>query len=207
LQAIWYVNGAVDATIAITAPAALTGTDFAIGARQTNGSSPSPLETDEFVFSTNVWTASEVLALASAPRAGDGNYTSGITTQCGGGAVTVDGAGGEPVIGNLNYGVTVTTATPSLFLLLAGLDKCNFGGAVPLPLDGTPLLPFLNGCWILTDAVVTLSGVTSAGPASVAFPIPATVPPGTSLYMQALGLDLATFAGSMSDGFAIGTGL
>lgn len=120
--------------------------------------------------------------------------------------MSLDGSGGEPSLGNLNHGLTVTTATPSLFLLLADLDTCNYGGAIPLPLDGTPLLPFLNGCWILADAVVTLGGATSAGPATGPFPVPATALPGTTIYTQVLGLDLAAFAGAMSSGFSVSTG-
>ena len=170
------------------------------------GSSPSPLQTDEFVMSHSVWTPAEVLALAQATPAADGAYSSGIASQCGAGNVVLGSAGGTPAIGNLAYSLTVSTTTPSLFVLLAGFDKCFFGGVVPLPLDGTPLLPQLNGCWILADAPVTLSGVNQAGTAALALPIPVGVPASTHIYTQALALDLATFAGSMSSGFVSSTG-
>ena len=206
LQAIWYVNGVPDPTIVPTQALALAGTNFAIGARDTGGSSPSPLQTDEFVMSHSVWTPAEVLALAQATPAADGAYSSGIASQCGAGNVVLGSAGGTPAIGNLAYSLTVSTTTPSLFVLLAGFDKCFFGGVVPLPLDGTPLLPQLNGCWILADAPVTLSGVNQAGTAALALPIPVGVPASTHIYTQALALDLATFAGSMSSGFVSSTG-
>lgn len=207
MQATWYVNGVADPAVSFTQPVFLAGSNFAIGARETtSGSNPSPLDTDEFLFTESVWTPTEVLALSLAPRAGDGDYTSGTTTQCGAGNVVLGSTGGAPALGNLAYSLTVTTTTPSLFLLLAGFDKCNFGGSVPLPLDGTPLLPLLSGCWILADAPVTLSGVTTAGPTTLALPIPATVPVSTHIYTQVLSLDLATFASSMSSGFVSSTG-
>lgn len=206
LQAIWYVNGVADPAVVLTQPLALVGSNFAIGARDTGGSSPSPLETDEFVLSYTTWTPAEVLALSQAPRAGDGDYTSAVASQCGVGNVVLGSAGGAPAVGNLAYGLTVTTTTPSLFVLLAGFDKCAYGGVLPLPLDATPLLPLLNGCWILADAPVTLSGVTTAGAATIGLPIPATVPLSTHIYTQALALDLTTFAASMSSGFVSSTG-
>lgn len=206
LQAIWYINGVADPAVTLTAPVALAGTDFAVGARDTNGSSLSPLDTDEFVLSAGVWTPAEVALLAVSPRAGDGDYTAGVTTQCGAGNLVIGSAGGAPAIGNLNYALTVSATTPSLFLLLVGLDRCTFGGALPLPLDGTPLLPLLNGCWIVTDAPVLLNGVATGGPATLPLPIPATVSNSLSIYTQALGLDLATGASSMSNGFASSTG-
>lgn len=207
LQATWYVNGAAEPVDVMTQPAALTGTNFAIGARDTGGSSPSPLDTDEFLFADTVWTAAEVLALAQAPRAADGDYDAAIPSQCGAGNVVLGSAGGTPAVGNLGYSLTVATTTPSLYVLLAGFDRCTYGGLLPLPLDGTPLLPLLTGCWILADAPVTLSGVVTTGSVTQGLPIPATVPVAVNIYTQALSLDLSTFASSMSKGFASSTGL
>ncbi|HEX5051675.1 MAG TPA: LamG-like jellyroll fold domain-containing protein [Planctomycetota bacterium] len=206
LQAIWYINGVADPAVTLTAPVAILGTDFTIGARANTGSNPSPLDTDEFLLSQNVWTPAEVLALASAPRAGDGDYASGITAQCGAGNISLGSSGGPPAVGNLGYTLEVSATAPSLFLLLAGFDKCTFGGAIPLPLDGTPILPLLSGCWILADAPVILNGVVAVGPTPMPLPIPATTPVATNVYTQALGIDLNTFATSMSSGFATSTG-
>jgi hypothetical protein len=206
LQATWYINGVADPAVTFTGAVALAGTNFAVGSRSSTGSNYSPLDTDEFLWSDSVWTAAEVLALAAAPRAADGDYTSDVTVQCGGGSTVVSGVGGEPFAGNLSYGLSVATATPSLFLLLVGFDRCLFNGAVPLPLDGTPLLPLLNGCFILADAPVIVSGTALGSPATVPFPLPATVPASTNLYVQSLSLDLATTASTMSFGFAISTG-
>ena len=205
-QATWYIDGVADPTVTMTQGVALAGTDFAMGARDTGGSSASPLDTDEFLFAETLWTPAEVLALSQNPPAADGGFTSGVPSQCGAGNVVLGSAGGKPFAGNPSYALTVATATPSLFLLLVGLDRCTFGGAVPLPLDGTPLLPLLNGCWIVTDAPVILNGVAAGAPVTLPLAIPGTVPNSVAIYTQALGLDLATGASSMSNGFASSVG-
>lgn len=205
LQATWYINGVADPAVTVL-PAALTGTDFTIGARDSSGGNASPLETDEFILSDGVWSAGEIAALALQPPAADGNYTSGIANQCGSGNVVLSTAGGAPSSGNLSYSIDALSTQPSLVLLLAGLSRCSFDGSIPLPLDGTPILPLLNGCWILTDAPVLITGVSAGAPAAFPFPIPATVPSSVSVYAQAIALDLATGATSMSEGLAISTG-
>ncbi|MEO6597532.1 MAG: LamG-like jellyroll fold domain-containing protein [Planctomycetota bacterium] len=206
LQAIWYINGVADPAVTLSAPVSISGTDFSIGSRNNAGSSLSPLDTDEFLLTQIVWTPAQVLALSLAPRAGDGDYTSGILTQCGAGNVTLGSVGGAPAAGNLAYALQVSATTPSLFLLLAGFDKCNYAGAIPLPLNGTPLLPLLNGCWILADAPVILNGIVTGPPTSLPLPIPGGTPYSTSIYTQALSIDLSTFATSMSSGFVTSTG-
>lgn len=115
--------------------------------------------------------------------------------------------GGAPTIGNTGYGLEVSAVGSNLFLLLAGFDRCAYAGAIPLPLDGTPLLPELNGCWILADAPVILNGVVAGTPAAVPLAIPNNPTyAGVGIFTQVLGLDLATFAGSMSSGFASSLG-
>ena len=130
-----------------------------------------------------------------------------MPSQCGAGNVTLGGAGGEPFGGNAAYALEVTATTTSLYVLLAGFDRCQFGGTIPLPLDGTPLAPLLAGCWILADAPVTLAGVASGGPTPIALPIPSGMPPALAIYTQVLALDAVMFATSMSNGFATSIGL
>jgi hypothetical protein len=205
-QASWYVNGAPDGVSTFTGVVSIPGTNFTVGARNNTGGSVSPLDTDEFVLTTNVWTAAEVAAMIAAPRAGDGDYLSGIAGQCGSGNVVLGSTGGAPQLGNLGYSLTVSATTPSLYVLLAGFDRCIYGGVLPLPLDATPLVPLLNGCWILADAPITIGG-TVVGTDVLPLPIGLGVPAGANVYTQALALDLATLGSSMSSGFATSPGL
>jgi hypothetical protein len=201
----WYVNG--------TSVLQLTG----VGGALINAPGPfqlgyyslasgSPYDIDEFVMSLRAYSPGEMLALALTSKAGDGDYRSGTSTQCGAGNVTLRSTGGAPSIGNFGYGFEISATTTSLYVLLAGFDRCSYGGVIPLPLDGTPLLPLLSGCWILADAPVTLSGVVAGPPSVVPLPIVPGLPDAFSIYAQVLALDASTFATSMSDGFAISVG-
>jgi len=199
----WYVNGSSVLQLNGVPGASITlAGPFQVGYY----SSPSAYDIDEFFMSLRALSAAEVLVLSLSQRAGDGDYTSGIPSQCGAGNVVVASSGGPPTIGNLGYALTVTATTPSIYLLLAGFDRCLFGGAIPLPFDGTPILPLLNGCWVLTDAPVLFNGTALGGPETIPLPIAATVGPGTAIYWQALGIDITTFASSMSNGFATSIG-
>jgi hypothetical protein len=205
----WYVNG-VSVLQLPNVPGALVNLagSYMIGGYSTAATGAgSVYDIDEFVMSLRAFTPTEMLAMSLAPRAGDGDYTSAIPSQCGAGNATLASVGGAPFEGNAAYALEVTTTTPSLYLLLVGFDRCTYGGSIPLPLDGTPLLPLLNGCWILADAPVTLGGATVGGPASNPLPIPAGLPYPFALYSQVLALDGATFASSMSNGFATSIGL
>jgi hypothetical protein len=204
----WYVNGTSVFQLQ-NVPGALINLagSYMVGSYSTAATGAgSVYDIDEFLISLRAFSAAEVLALSTSPKAGDGDYTSGIAAQCGAGNVTLSSAGGAPVAGNLAYSLDVAATTPSLYVLLAGFDRCTFGGALPLPLDGTPLAPLLNGCWILADAPVTLAGVVLGSPSNIALPIPATTPLGFGLYSQVLALDGTTFATSMSSGFASSIG-
>lgn len=202
----WYVNGtsAIQQT-GVGAGLINTAGTYLVGMQLT--SNECNYDLDEWLLSNRAYTPVEILGLSLAPRAGDGDYTSATPGQCGGGNVTLGSAGGAPYVGNLGYQLEVAATTPSLFLLLMGLDRCSYGGVIPLPLDGTPLLPLLNGCWILTDAPVLLNGVAVGGPVPVPFPIPPTINVGLDIYTQVLALDIGTSASSMSSGFVTSTGL
>ncbi|MFY9343814.1 MAG: LamG-like jellyroll fold domain-containing protein [Planctomycetota bacterium] len=203
--ATWYANGlSVQVTSGVSGGLINSAGEYLVGFQLTGNESNYDL--DEFLISNRAYTAAEVLALATVPHAGDGDYRSGIASQCGAGNAALTSSGGAPFVGNLGYSLDVSATSPSLYVLLAGFDRCLFGGVLPLPLDGTPLTPLLAGCWILADAPVTLGGAVLGPPATNPLPIPITVPPGTAIYSQALVLDAATFATSMSSGFATGIG-
>jgi hypothetical protein len=162
---------------------------------------------DEFLISNRAFSAAEVMTLYLTPHAGDGDYTSGLVSQCGAGNVTLRSSGGVPFAGNLTYALDVSAVTPHLFILLAGFDRCYFGGVIPLPLDAGPLLPMLTGCWILADAPITLSGFTAGPPSSIPVPIPPTTGLNLGIYTQVLGFDAATLVTAMSNGFATSIGM
>ncbi len=204
-SATWYANGLPIQTVNGVGGALINSAgEFLVGFQLTTNESNYDL--DEFLISNRAFSAAEVLALSLTPHAGDGDYTSGIPSQCGAGNLTLTSSGGAPFAGNLAYSLDIAASTPNLFLLLAGFDRCTFGGVIPLPIDGSPILPLLNGCWILADAPITLSGIVSGPPASIPLPIPASVGLGLGIYTQVLGLDVATSAASMSGGFATSVG-
>jgi hypothetical protein len=201
--ATWFVNGTQAHQIAGVGPGLINSTgNYLVGQW---ASSPSNYDLDEWILDNRAYSAAEVLALSLSTRGADAAYTSAVPSQCGAGNATLGSTGGEPAIGNLGYGLTVTTTTTSLYVLLAGFDRCTFNGSIPLPLDGTPLLPLLAGCWIVADAPITLAGISSNVPTLVPLPIPSGTP-AVTIYTQVLALDGATFASSMSNGFASSIG-
>ncbi len=208
LTATWYVNGANVFQLA-NVPGALINLNgpYMVGAYSAAATAAgSAYDIDEFLISLRAYSAAEILVMSTTPRAGDGDYLSAIPAQCGSGNVTLASSGGAPSAGNLAYSLDVTATTPSLYVMMLGFDRCLFGGAIPLPLDGTPFSPLLNGCWILADPAVTIGGAALAGTAPNALPIPATAPYGAAIYSQVLALDAVTLASSMSAGFASSVG-
>jgi hypothetical protein len=203
--ATWYANGTQVHQVTGVGGALINSAGiFMVGSQLSTLESNYDL--DEFLISNRAFTAAEVLALSLSPFAGDGDYTSAIPSQCGAGNVTLSSSGGRPFDGNLLYTLNVAPTTTSLFVLLAGFDRCSFGGTIPLPLDGTPLAPLLAGCWIVADAPVTLAGVAGPAPSPIALPLPSGTPPALGIFTQVLALDAATFATSMSNGFATSVG-
>ncbi|MCU0864046.1 MAG: LamG domain-containing protein [Planctomycetes bacterium] len=205
--AIWYVNGSSVLTVPGYTGLNISGPgEFVVGGYAITGDSSHHV--DEFLLSRRLYTAAEIALLANGTRAGVGTYTSGSTTQCNSGVVTIDTVGGRPAIGNLTHGIRITAAAPSLWLLLYGETRCTFAGSLPLPLAGATLLPQLNGCTILADAPILLSGFTTGpgAPAIVPLPITATTPMGAWAWCQALTIQLGSNAIAMSDGLAISVG-
>ncbi|MCA8975075.1 MAG: hypothetical protein KDC98_10155 [Planctomycetes bacterium] len=201
----WYVNGT--SVLQLTGvPGALISAagPFMIGAYSTTAGG-SAYEMDEFVMSLRAYSATEVLQLSLAQMAGDGDYTSGSTTQCG--TLGLASTGGRPSLGNASYALEVTPTAPSLFAIQFGFTRCLYAGTFQLPFDGGLLHPLGTGCTVLADGAVTVSGVATTGPASFPFPIPAAAGfSSVQFYTQALAVNLGTFAVSASNGFTFSLG-
>ena len=205
--ATWFVNGSSVLTVpGYTSFTVNSAGELMLGGYSTNLESAYDL--DEFLLSRRLYTPAEIALLASGTRAGVGTYTSGSTTQCNSGAVTIGTTGGRPAIGNLSHGITITAAAPAVWLLLYGETRCTLGGSVPLPIAGGALLPQLAGCTLLADAPILLSGFTAgpAFPALVPLPITATTPMGAWAWCQALAIQVGSNAVAMSDGLALSVG-
>lgn len=206
-SANWYING--NSVLTVPGYSAIdinTFGEFLVGGY--GATLASPYHLDEFLLSRRLYTPAEIAQLANGTRAGVGTYTSGAPGQCGAGNVTLDTVGGRPALGNLTHGIRITTTGPALWLLLYGETRCTFGGSLPLPLAGGLLLPQLNGCTILADAPILLSGF-SGGPGTpslVPLPITSTTPMGAWAWCQALAIQVGSNNVAMSDGLALSVG-
>lgn len=198
----WYVNGTSVLQLTGVPGASITlAGPFQVGYY----SSASAYDLDEFVMSLRAYSPGEILALSLAPQAGDGDYLSGSTTQCG--TLGLASAGGRPFLGNSNYALTITPSSPSFYTLLFGFDRCTYAGVLPLPFDGSVLAPIAAGCTVLTDNLTSAGGLANAGPATQPFGIAADPSfQGLSIFSQAVAIDLGTFALSASNGLAISIG-
>ncbi|MFN7590631.1 MAG: LamG domain-containing protein [Planctomycetota bacterium] len=130
-----YVNGAAVQTVPGTPDVQIDSP----GTRLVGGYGPGSLSSyslDEVLFSQRLYSAAEIAELASGTRAGYGAYSSGTTTQCNPGLVTLDSTGGRPFFGNLSCALRVTVAAPQLCLLLYGETRGSLGGSLPAVLFG-----------------------------------------------------------------------
>ncbi|MEZ6037848.1 MAG: LamG-like jellyroll fold domain-containing protein [Planctomycetota bacterium] len=204
----WYIDGnPVHSRTGIGAGRINGAGEFRIGSYATTSPSSS-YAFDEFLLARRAYSAAEVQQLANAAHAGEGDYTSGIASQCGAGNVTVGSNGTQPSLGNGGYAIRIASTQSSFFLLLPGLTRCSYGGVIPLPFDATPISPELAGCMVVADAVTLLGGVVTTGvPVDLPLPIPGNPAYfGAPLFFQALTLDLSNLSASMSNGFAVGIG-
>ncbi|MBL8725249.1 MAG: hypothetical protein JNK49_14470 [Planctomycetes bacterium] len=205
--AIWYANGQPVLTLN-SVPGALINAagPFMLGAYSTAATAGgSPYDLDEFVMSFRAYTPAEILLLSLAPKAGDGDYQSGTSTQCG--TLVLGSSGGAPSFGNAAYGLDLTSSGPSVYALLFGFDRCTFGGILPLPMDAGILAPVATGCTLLTDQLATLSGVMASSSANLPFPIGASAGfAGLQFFSQAVALEVASGALSASNGFVLQVG-
>ncbi len=200
--ATWYVNGAQALQLTgVTGGAAITAAGpFRLGGY----SSVSHFDVDEFLMSFRAYSASEILALSLTQQAGDGDYLSGSTTQCG--SLSLASANGRPQLSNFLYSLELGVTTPSFYQFMFGLDRCALGGVLPLPMDAGGLSPIATGCTLLTDILLSTGGV-AVSPVSQPFPIlpdPAFV--GIQFFAQGAAIDLTTLSVSASNGFAISIG-
>lgn len=163
---------------------------------------------DEFLMARRAYSPTEVLLLSQTAHPGEGDYRSGITSQCGAGNVTVGSNGTLPQLGNNGYAIRIQVTQSSFYMLLPGVSRCTYGGVLPLPFDATPVAPELAGCMVVSDAVTLIGGIATAGvPLDIPLPMPTSSAYfGAPVFFQALALDLGNLAGSMSDGFAVGVG-
>ncbi|MBL8724339.1 MAG: hypothetical protein JNK49_09845 [Planctomycetes bacterium] len=202
----WYVNGTSVLQITGVPGASITlAGPFMLGAYTTAATGAGSLyDMDEFLMSFRAYTPGEILALSLAPQAGDGDYTSGTSTQCG--SLALASSGGRPFLGNTGYALEVTPAAPSFYAILFGLNRCTYAGVFPLPLDGGLLAPIATGCQVLTDNLLNVGGLAN-GPTAQPFAIPTGSGfAGLGLYSQAVAIDLSSLAVSASNGFVIGIG-
>lgn len=199
----WYVNGTSALQISGVPGASITlAGPFMVGAYSTSATGAGSLyDMDEFLMSFRAYSAAEILAMSLAPRAGDGDYLSGTTTQCG--TLGLASAGGPPSLGNTGYGLVVSPSAPSFYTILTGFDRCLYAGVFAMPFDGGLLAPMAAGCQVLADNLLNVGGV-AVGPTTQPFPVPAGGFAGLNLYCQAVAIDLSTLAISASNGFAIG---
>jgi hypothetical protein len=205
--AVWYANGLPVLTLN-GVPGALINAagPFMLGAYSTAATAGgSPYDLDEFVMSFRAYSPTEIFQLSLAPKAGDGDYLSGSTSQCG--ALSLGSSGGVPAYGNAAYGLDLAATGPAVFALLFGFDRCTYAGLLPLPMDAGILAPVATGCTLLTDSIATVSGVAATGTASLPFPIPASAGfSGLQFFSQAIAIQLASGALSASNGFVLQVG-
>jgi hypothetical protein len=141
----WFIDGVPVLLVPGCGPARIASTgEFLIGFQGTQN--VSNYDHDEYLISRRAYTAAEIAWLATAPRAGEGSFTSGVSSQCG--TVDLRSYGGEPVFGNPNYGLELACRAPGLFVLVIGFDRVDLGDSQPLPVQ---LGRFAPVCWLLTD--------------------------------------------------------
>lgn len=180
MTAQYYINGTPEAQLTLNGLPSITGAAFYIG-RQTAANAPSIYDIDEFRFLQRAATATEVQTWATMNGAGASAFGAG----CG---ASLAPANGQPVLGNLAFGLAGASSAPnSLGVLALGFSRTTWG-ALPLPFDLGFVFPQLAGCQLEASPDVTLSVVTdAAGAFAQAFPVPPLAAyDGFSLYAQGL---------------------
>ncbi|MBK8975214.1 MAG: hypothetical protein IPM29_04770 [Planctomycetes bacterium] len=200
----WYVNG----TSVLQVTGVVGGANIVLAGPFTVGyySSASYYAFDEFLISLRAYSPTEMMALALAPHAGDGAFSSGIASQCG--TSTLAGNGQAPTIGNAGYGLVLNSSATGAWALNVGGSRCSIGGLVPLPFDAGTLTPLAAGCWLLADPAVSVGGAVASGPVQIPFAIPQDPQLGGAvLFTQGVVLSFAPAnAVEATHGLAIGLG-
>jgi len=166
LTAQYYLNGvAVGLPIAIPAG----GANIAAGSFAFNAggyvASGNDYDIDEFRFTRNAATATEVASWASRTSAADGVYGAG----CNG--ATLRSSGGTPRLGTTAYALQILGTAGGVYALGIGTNRLTFAG-IGLPFDLGAILPGLNDCqWESSGELFLVGGVGSAG-AMLPLPIP-----------------------------------
>ena len=171
-RALWYDNGNPSANVVAFTPNSFnyTGTRFmAVAAQGDSGLSTfgQHYAMDDFRYFTRALTAAEIAAVMAGEAPSAGPY--GTACAGPGGPPAVSGSG-LPQIGNLAFGVDLTSAEPGrACLLVLGIRPATFGVIDLSAFLGT-------GCLLQTDPLLLLASATSgAGTASMPLPIPPDV--------------------------------
>ena len=199
LTGTYYINGVAEPSKVIVVPTFTSAVAFTIG-QQLTTSPGSIWDIDEFLFTRNVLTATEVLDLASRSRAGDAPYGGGC------GNLTLGNGGTQPSIGNLLYQVTLTSPTVLSFSLGLGTNRASLG-SIALPFDLSTVIGGLPTCLIDTALDIgSISGVKTAGAFKVGLPIPNNLAlDGFTLFLQTPAVG-GTVPLDVSNAFSVGLG-
>jgi hypothetical protein len=158
----WFVDGAPVLRLQNVGPARIASNgEFLVGYQ--GAGNASSYDQDDYLLSRRPYTHGEIQALSTAPRAGDGNYMSGVVGQCG--TAHLRTYGGPPVPGNMGYGLVLDSPAGGSFFLIMGYERCAYQ-QVPLPQALAP------GCWLLTDVETVRGGSAYGSPVRLSLGVP-----------------------------------
>ena len=163
--ATWYVNGFLDATIALAAGANVNGTSTMRIGQHSSRTSSFAYDIDDFRFSTRAASPGEIAAWATQWATGKGaggnsyNASPFCTAQLGSTRV--------PYLGNVNYSLTLdANKLSSPFILSIGISRTTIAFDLGL------VFASMRGCQFGSSLDILLVGNTGHGFALIPLPIP-----------------------------------